>query len=100
MLLNFDAGPAALPKEVLKQASEAILNYDNSGLSLLEIPHRGKLFEAILQEANELALELLELSSDEYQAVWMQGGGRLQFSMIPMNFLGEQETAGYIDSGH
>jgi phosphoserine aminotransferase len=100
MLLNFDAGPAALPKEVLKQASEAILNYDNSGLSILEIPHRGKLFEAILEEANNTALELLSLNKDEYQAVWMQGGGRLQFSMVPMNFLSEDATAGYIESGH
>jgi phosphoserine aminotransferase len=100
MLINFDAGPAALPKEVLQQASAAILNYDNSGLSILEIPHRGKLFEAILQEANELALELLGLNNNDYQAVWMQGGGRLQFSMVPMNFLGEAETAGYIESGH
>jgi phosphoserine aminotransferase len=100
MLINFDAGPAALPKEVLQQASEAILNYDNSGLSILEIPHRGKLFEAILQEANALVLALLGLDDNDYQAVWMQGGGRLQFSMIPMNFLGEQGTAGYIDSGH
>lgn len=100
MLINFDAGPAALPKEVLQQASAAILNYDNSGLSILEIPHRGKLFEAILQEANDLALELLGLNNNDYQAVWMQGGGRLQFGMIPMNFLGENETAGYIESGH
>ncbi len=51
MLLNFDAGPAALPREVLTQASAAILDYNNSGLSLLELPHRGKLFEAILDEA-------------------------------------------------
>ncbi|KAA5534950.1 3-phosphoserine/phosphohydroxythreonine transaminase [Taibaiella lutea] len=100
MLINFDAGPAALPKEVLQQASEAILNYNNSGLSILEIPHRGKLFEAILEEANTLALELLGLDKNDYQAVWMQGGGRLQFSMIPMNFLAVNETAGYIESGH
>lgn len=100
MLINFDAGPAALPKEVLQQASEAILNYNESGLSILEIPHRGKLFEAILDEANALSLELLGLDSSEYQAIWMQGGGRLQFSTIPMNFLAEHETAGYIESGH
>jgi len=100
MLINFDAGPAALPREVLQKASEAILNYNDSGLSLLELPHRGPLFEAILEEANRLALELAGLNPDLYQAVWMQGGGRLQFGMIPMNFLGNDETAGYIDSGH
>jgi phosphoserine aminotransferase len=99
MLINFDAGPAALPKEVLQQAAEAILNYDNSGLSILEIPHRGKLFEEILQEANALVKELLGLDQD-YDVLWLQGGGRLQFSMVPMNFLGVGEKAGYIESGH
>jgi phosphoserine aminotransferase len=99
MLINFDAGPAALPKEVLQQASEAILNYNNSGLSILEIPHRGKLFEAILAEANALVKELLQLN-DDYDVLWLQGGGRLQFSMVPMNFLGTGEKAGYIESGH
>lgn len=99
MLLNFDAGPAALPRKVLAQASAAILEYDDSGLSLLELPHRGKIFEAILEEANSLALSLLGLN-DDYQILWFQGGGRLQFGMIPMNFLGSEATAGYIDSGH
>lgn len=99
MLINFGAGPAALPQEVLQQASAAILNYNNSGLSILEIPHRGKLFEAILEEANALVKELLQLD-DEYKVLWLQGGGRLQFSMIPMNFLKNEETAGYIESGH
>ncbi len=99
MLINFDAGPAALPKEVLQQASEAILNYDNSGLSILEIAHRGKQFEAILTEANTLVKELLELG-DDYDVLWLQGGGRLQFCMLPMNFLSDNGTAGYIESGH
>lgn len=99
MLINFDAGPAALPKEVLQQASEAILNYNNSGLSILEIPHRGKLFAEILEEANALVRELLGLHED-YDVLWLQGGGRLQFSMVPMNFLGAGEKAGYIESGH
>jgi phosphoserine aminotransferase len=99
MLINFDAGPAALPREVLSQASEAILDYDNSGLSILEIPHRGKLFEAILEEANSLVKTLLGLGED-YEVLWLQGGGRLQFSMVPMNFLAEGDAAGYIESGH
>jgi len=99
MLINFDAGPAALPKEVLQQASASIVEYNNSGLSILEIPHRGKLFEEILAEANSLVRELLELDSD-YEVLWLQGGGRLQFSMVPMNFLAPEATAGYIDSGH
>lgn len=99
MLLNFDAGPATLPREVLQEASAAILDYNGSGLSILEIPHRGKLFEAILEEANTLARSLMGLGED-YDILWLQGGGRLQFSMIPMNFLNGNDTAGYIESGH
>lgn len=99
MLLNFDAGPASLPREVLQEASAAILDYNGSGLSILEIPHRGKLFEAILEEANTLARSLMGLGND-YEILWLQGGGRLQFSMIPMNFLDGKATAGYIESGH
>lgn len=99
MLINFDAGPAALPREVLQQAADAILNYKDSGLSILEIPHRGKLFEEILDEANALVKDLLGLN-DDYDVLWLQGGGRLQFSMVPMNFLGADEKAGYIESGH
>ncbi len=99
MLLNFDAGPATLPREVLDQAAKAIMEYDNTGLSILEIPHRGALFQAILDEANALVRELLNVEQ-EYEVLWLQGGGRLQFSMVPMNFLAEGQTAGYIDSGH
>lgn len=99
MLINFDAGPATLPRTVLEQASEAIRDYNSSGLSILEIPHRGKAFEAILEEANSLVKTLLGLG-DDYAVLWLQGGGRLQFSMLPMNFLGADETAGYIESGH
>lgn len=99
MLINFEAGPATLPREVLQQASAAILNYNNTGLSILEIAHRGPLFGPILDEANSLVKELLGLD-DSYAVLWLQGGGRLQFSMLPMNFLAQEETAGYIDSGH
>lgn len=97
--INFGSGPAALPQEVLKQASEAIVDYNGSGLSILEIPHRGNLFDDILDESKALVKELCELD-DDYEVLWLHGGGRLQFCMVPMNFLGEQDTAGYIDSGH
>lgn len=99
MLINFDAGPAALPQSVLAQAAQAVINYNNSGLSILEIAHRGPLFAEILQEANALVKDLLDLSN-EYEILWLQGGGRLQFAMVPMNFLASDEHAGYIDSGH
>src|SRR5690554_3020078 len=99
MLFNFGSGPARLPQEVYEEASSAILSYKNSGLSILEIPHRGSLFAEILEEADQLAKSLLELG-DEYSILWLQGGGRLQFGMVPMNFLSPEGTAGYIDSGH
>jgi len=96
--INFGSGPAALPQTVLQEASDSVREYQNSGLSILEIPHRGKLFDAILEESKSLVNELCELN-DEYEILWLQGG-RLQFAMIPMNFLNENETAAYIDSGH
>lgn len=98
-LLNFNAGPAALPESVLQQAAEAVINYNNTGLSILSIPHRGNLFVAILEESQALVKELCGLG-DDYEVLWLQGGGRLQFGMVPMNFLPEGKTAGYIDSGH
>jgi phosphoserine aminotransferase len=95
----FGAGPAKLPQEVLAKAAEAVLEYNNTGLSILEIPHRGKHFEEILEESKALVKELCGIG-DDYEVLWLQGGGRHQFAMVPMNFLGEKATAGYIDSGH
>ena len=97
--INFGSGPAALPQEVLQEASEAIINYRNTGLSILEIPHRGKLFNEILEEANALVKRLCALD-DAFEVLWLQGGGRMQFSMIPMNFLRREKTAAFIESGH
>lgn len=96
--INFNAGPAALPQEVLQQASQAIIEYENTGVSILGLPHRGKHFDAILEESKALVKEFCSLG-DDYEVLWMHGGGRLQFTMIPMNFLGDSDTAGYLDSG-
>ena len=97
--INFNAGPATLPDEVLQQAAAAVLEYGDTGMSILELPHRGKEFAAIIAESNTLVKELCGLD-DNYDVLWLQGGGRLQFAMIPMNFLAENGAAGYIDSGH
>ena len=97
--INFGGGPAALPQDVFQQASAAVLDYNGTDLSILEIPHRSKEFDAILDESVTLVKELCGIG-DEYEVLWLHGGGRLQFAMIPMNFLGENDTAGYIDSGH
>jgi phosphoserine aminotransferase len=97
--INFNAGPAAMPSEVLHDASKAVRKYKNTGVSILELPHRGKDFMDIIEESNALVKELGGLN-DDYSVVWMHGGGRMQFCMVPMNFLPEDGTAGYMDSGH
>lgn len=97
--IYFGAGPAPLPKEVIAASAAAVLEYNNTGLSILEIPHRGKHFEAILEESKALVKQLCNIG-DDYEVLWLQGGGRHQFAMVPMNFLAQEETAGYIDSGH
>jgi len=96
--INFNAGPAPLPAEVLHEASKAIRKYKDTGLSILELPHRGKDFLEIVEECKALVKELCGIG-DAYEVLWMQGGGRMQFCMIPMNFLPSGGSAGYIDSG-
>lgn len=96
----FGAGPAALPQSVLEEYAAAVLDFQNSGVSLLSIAHRDAAFKAVVEEASSLVLQLTELSSDEFEVLWFQGGGRLQFTMVPMNFLDAGQRAGYIDSGH
>lgn len=97
--INFGGGPAALPPDVFREASEAVLDYNGTGLSILEIGHRSKEFMSILDEANAIVKELCGINED-HEVLWLHGGGRLQFAMIPMNFLGDNDRAGYIDSGH
>ena len=95
---NFNAGPSILPKEVFEQASEAILNYNNTGLSILEIGHRTPLFQAVMDEAVALVKELMELSDDQ-EVLFLHGGASTQFFQVPMNLLDEKSTAAYTDTG-
>lgn len=95
---NFSAGPGILPAEVLEQASQAVLNFDGMNLSLLEISHRSKNFEAVMDKARSLALELAGLGSD-YEALYLQGGASLQFLQVPMNLLRPDGKAAYINTG-
>lgn len=97
-VINFNSGPATLPQEVLQQAADAVLDYMGTGMSVLSIPHRGRYFNDILDESKTLVKELCGLNED-HEVLWMHGGGRMQFAMIPMNFLGAGSTAGYVDSG-
>ncbi len=97
--INFNAGPAALPPEVLHEAAKAVNKYKKTGFSILELPHRGPEFAEILEESKHLVKKLCKLD-DNYEVLWLHGGGRQQFFMIPMNFLSQDGAAGYIDSGH
>jgi len=98
MKYNFYAGPAILPKEVMKEASASALDFDGLGLSILEISHRSKEFVAVLEEAISSVKELLGIG-DEYEVLFLQGGASSQFYMSAMNFLGENDTAAYVDTG-
>ena len=98
MVHNFNAGPGILPPEVMQQASEAILNFNNSGLSILEIGHRTPLFEEVLNEAVSLVKELMQLDAD-HEVLFLHGGASTQFMQVPMNLLNGGQTAAYIDNG-
>jgi phosphoserine aminotransferase len=98
MIHNFNAGPSVLPKEVFEQASQAILNFNNTGLSILEIGHRTSLFEPVMQEARSLVKELMSLD-DDHEVLFLHGGATTQFMQIPMNLLNENELASYTDTG-
>jgi phosphoserine aminotransferase len=95
---NFSAGPGILPLEVLKQASEACINFDNLNLSLLEISHRSKNYEKVMDEARSTVKELFEVG-DEYEVLYLGGGASLQFAMVPYNLLREEGSAAYVNTG-
>ncbi len=94
---NFSAGPCILPQEVMKKASEAVVELDGIGLSLIEISHRSKEFVAIMKKARSLALELLGLEGKGYHALFLQGGASTQFIMAAYNLL--EKKAGYVNTG-
>lgn len=95
---NFSAGPGILPLEVLQQASDACLNFDNLNLSLLEISHRSKNYEAVIDESHQLIKDLFEVG-DDYDVMYLGGGASLQFAMVPYNLLRESGTAAYVNTG-
>lgn len=95
---NFGAGPAVMPVEVLEEAQRQLLDYEGSGMSILESSHRGKEYAAVHDEATANVRELLGLG-DDYAVVFVQGGASLQFAMVPMNLLTGASTADYVNSG-
>lgn len=95
---NFNSGPSILPKEVFAEASQAVLDFNGSGLSILEIGHRTPLFQAVMDEARALLKELMALDSD-HEVLFLHGGASTQFFQVPMNLLDEKATAAYTDTG-
>ncbi|HEA23458.1 MAG TPA: 3-phosphoserine/phosphohydroxythreonine transaminase [Pricia antarctica] len=94
---NFSAGPCILPQEVLLKASAAVMDLDNSGLSIIEISHRSAAFVEVMEKARSLSLELLGLEGKGYTALFLQGGASLEFLMVAYNLL--EKKAGYLNTG-
>ena len=98
-LYNFSAGPSALPEKILQQAAAEMMNWQNSGASVMEVSHRSDKFIELAQQS-EADLRRLMAIPDDYSVLFMQGGATAQFSMIPLNLLDGGNTADYVDSGH
>ena len=95
---NFSPGPATLPVEVLEQASKDVVNFKETGIGLIEMSHRSKEFMAVADEAEQLLRELMDIP-DNYKVLFLQGGASSQFYMIPMNLLGSEKKATYLNTG-
>ncbi|MCL5037833.1 MAG: 3-phosphoserine/phosphohydroxythreonine transaminase [Chloroflexi bacterium] len=95
---NLNPGPAVLPEAVLEEASKAVLEYEGKGMSLMEMSHRAKEVDKIFKDTEADLKEIMGLG-DDYSVVFMGGGASLQFTMIPMNFLHDDQTADYVNTG-
>ena len=93
---NFNAGPSILPREVIEQTAQACLDFNGIGLSLMEISHRSKDFQPVMDEAQQLMKELLDVPAG-YSVIFLGGGASLQFCMVPYNFL--EKKAAYLNTG-
>lgn len=94
---NFNAGPSVLPKEVFDEASRSVLDFNGTGLSILEIGHRTKLFQPVMDEAVSTMKELMQLDAD-HEVLFLHGGASTQFFQVPMNILRTEATASYTDT--
>jgi phosphoserine aminotransferase len=95
---NFSAGPAVLPKEVLKKAADEMLNYNGCGMSVMELSHRGKEFTKIIETAEATLREIMGIPNN-YKVLFIQGGASLQFAMIPMNLMTKNKKADFVNTG-
>ncbi|MEO5647900.1 MAG: 3-phosphoserine/phosphohydroxythreonine transaminase [Chitinophagaceae bacterium] len=98
MVHNFNAGPSILPKEVFEKAARAVENYNETGLSILELGHRTSTFQAVMDESRTLVRELMNLDSD-HEILFLHGGATTQFMQVPMNLLNEKDSSAYSDTG-
>lgn len=98
VLHNFNAGPSILPREVFEEASRAVIDFNDTGLSILEIGHRTPLFESVMEEARSLVRELMDLDQD-HEVLFLHGGATTQFMQVPMNLLNENDVASYTETG-
>ena len=97
-IYNFSAGPSMLPLEVLETVQADLLNYKGSGQSVMEMSHRSKEYQRIIDEAEADLRELMNIP-DNYKVLFLQGGGTLQFSMVPLNLLRNSKKADYVVTG-
>lgn len=97
-IFNFNPGPAALPLSVLEEVQGDLLNYKGEGLSVLEMSHRSKTFDGIIKDAEQLAKDVMGIPSG-YKVLFFQGGATLQFAAVPLNLMGPEDTADYVNSG-
>ena len=95
---NFSAGPAILPAEVIKESAQAVTEFSNLGMSILEISHRSKEYIDVMEEASSLVKELMGLGNG-YQVIFLGGGASTQFAMVPYNLLSSTGTAAYVNTG-
>ena len=98
-VFNFSAGPSMLPLEVLEQAQKEFVCYGSSGMSVMEMSHRSKVFEGILEKAQADLRDLMHIP-DNYKILFLQGGGSTQFAMIPLNLMNKNNKADYVVTGH
>src|SRR5688572_24873211 len=92
---NFSPGPAAIPLPALERARDEMLDFAGTGMSIMEMSHRGKVYDAVHEEATDLVRRLMRVPSD-YDILFLQGGATHQFAQIPLNFRGPEQSADYI----
>jgi phosphoserine aminotransferase len=97
-IYNFSAGPSMLPLSVLKEAQKQMLNFDNSGMSVMEMSHRSKVYEEIIRGAESVLREIMAIPED-YSVLFLQGGASSQFAMVPLNLYSKNNVADYVNTG-